>query len=643
MNNGNTTNIKEAPRNRPRVMDASTREGRKPGRVCVYIDASCIAKHSDTPAQVFNKRFLRRECGFSLIELVIAMAITLVILAAAFGLFKSMADTSSAASQVYDINSDLQASMNLIRRDLRRIDGSDLIIEIGTPLWSATWTQNRCIRNNSLAANCSNTVTGDILIPNATPTTGRDIQLTNISNFALDAITPRIVNGHSAASILYVDDFARDIDVFVDYGSSRQLNIDLTSPSGNQRKFRSIKAGDFVLIQNGTATPIFQHVTGKTDTALSFTASTSPTAVNPTGVNQSSISFGSGGQTVKIHLLRLVTYYLDRNPANGSPAWLMRQVNLHRPEPVVPGVSGFKITYDVADAANGIISEIDISGATLGSKVAGTSYSANAAELISDANYFENDPTQVMNIRRVNIALTDESGTTVFSGNDQKVALAQTSRITVRGYSGKMLNCKPPTPPPPVVKPGDRDGYRCTYTEQCYIECDISCESSGKNCFISFGGYRVDDDPDNTLGFLPPADNAYSEGATHAGWFSQGTLRLDEGNNNSLYVKSIKGLLKPVTFQNNTNNVFWMYYKRESGSGNNKTTTIYQPIPLIWHRPGCKSGADAYFCGDPSWGCNWDTYEWELKDYDNKKKKYDVDYQKYLDDKYECDKLMGLI
>jgi len=64
--------------------------------------------------------FRRRERGFSLIELLIAMGITLIILAAAFMTFKSATDISSASTQVYEANQNLQTAINLIRRDLRK-------------------------------------------------------------------------------------------------------------------------------------------------------------------------------------------------------------------------------------------------------------------------------------------------------------------------------------------------------------------------------------------------------------------------------------------------------------------------------------------------------------------------------------------
>ena len=72
---------------------------------------------------------IKKECGFTLIEVLIAMAVTLVILAAAFGVFKTMSDSGSAAAKVAEIESDIQASINLMRLDLYKVGGDGIIPE----------------------------------------------------------------------------------------------------------------------------------------------------------------------------------------------------------------------------------------------------------------------------------------------------------------------------------------------------------------------------------------------------------------------------------------------------------------------------------------------------------------------------------
>jgi len=127
-----------------------------------------------------KKTIVRRESarGFSLVEVLISLGIALVILAAAIGVFKSLADSGVAASEVYERNTEIQAALNLIRRDLGRIDRSkDLLKD-----------------NMSFKA-----VPGKWYTSKDTETT------TEYTGFkVLDYVTPGVVNGADAMIISYL-------------------------------------------------------------------------------------------------------------------------------------------------------------------------------------------------------------------------------------------------------------------------------------------------------------------------------------------------------------------------------------------------------------------------------------------------------
>ncbi|HMD32484.1 MAG TPA: prepilin-type N-terminal cleavage/methylation domain-containing protein [Candidatus Acidoferrales bacterium] len=61
---------------------------------------------------------MKRETGFSLIELLVAMAVTLVIVAATLGLFTSALRTNESSQQLSNMNGNLRSAMNLMTRDL---------------------------------------------------------------------------------------------------------------------------------------------------------------------------------------------------------------------------------------------------------------------------------------------------------------------------------------------------------------------------------------------------------------------------------------------------------------------------------------------------------------------------------------------
>jgi hypothetical protein len=356
-----------------------------------------------------------------------------------------MSDSGSAASQLNEINQDIQASLNLIRRDLRRIDGSDLIPSVGIPLPGGNWENNRCIRGGEVVSiNCTRLTADDILLLKATRTTNRE-GIESASGFTLDAITPSTVNGNSAVSIVYVDDYARDIEIASVKVNSLNVKSDVNSRAGNEKKFSAIQKGDFVLLQNG-ATAVLQYVTESAANTISFAKG----PLDPTGVNQANLDTYFKGGNVTVHLLRYVTYYLDADPGINRTARLMRQVNLHEPVQLIPGVTGLNFTYDVVDPAVApTISEIDISGGG-GSRPA--DYFSGNPNLVNEQDYFEKKPEQVMYIRMVNIVVWDESGTPITPGGDQRVALNQTGRVAVRGYTGKLDPdyCADMEPIPPI-------------------------------------------------------------------------------------------------------------------------------------------------------------------------------------------------
>jgi len=374
-------------------------------------------------------KYAQKEYGFSLTEVLIAMAITLVILAAALAGWKSMTDTGAAAAKVSEINSDIQASLNLIRLDLYKVGGDGILPE--EIMINGNWQGNRCIRGGSVTNNCDNPVVGDIVLLKGTPDDG--------GGYVFDGITPGLANGHSAMSVVFLDDFARGINTTIKTADGLSLEV-IPGDAKNTRKFSAIRQGDIVFLRRGFRVAL-QHVTGKTSTTISFASDT-------TGMNQSLIASGLGGlnDEVEVQLMRRVTYYLDTVPVAGNPAWLMRQVNFRPAVQLIPGVLGFQLTYELIDKTAGGIQEINIAPGTRGSRQAGTKYSIDV-DVQNNKEYFDDNPRRTIDIRRVNVNIWADSVSPAIQGGDKNVLLDQTARIALRGY-GDFIE-----PDPCVVEP----------------------------------------------------------------------------------------------------------------------------------------------------------------------------------------------
>jgi len=360
----------------------------------------------------------RRERGFSLVEALVAMAITLVILSAGLMVMKSMMDSKVSATSVSEVNSDNQAALNIIRRDLQKVDKFfGILPSTGVPLPNIDWGNNRCFTAaGAKRDNCSSPDDNEMLLLGGTRTNNRGITGL-VSNFVFDIVTPGIVNGHDAVSLLYVDDSARNISASLFTGSSGG-SLTYTGPATSS-DFKAVRAGDFVYLGTNN---ILQYV-------VSASANTITISDGPGETGSSTYS-----ATETVHLLRRVTYFMESSPSDANPAWLMRQVNLREnPARVVPGITSFKLTYDILDKSTGIpgVMEVDISDSS-GVWITGDSYSASKLDDIKDADFFIDNPFRVLNIVRVNVNVLSESDQAV-QGN-KRVKIDQTARIAVRGF-----------------------------------------------------------------------------------------------------------------------------------------------------------------------------------------------------------------
>lgn len=578
-----------------------------------------------------NKKTVSRERGFSLMEVMIALAITLVVLWAAFAMFKSMSDTGGAAAQLTESNTDVQASLNMIRRDLRKVDGGDAIPSAGIPLQAGDWADTRWIDTN-------------VLLLGGTDITARAGIVSN-TNFALDAITPGTVNNNSAMSLVYIDEYARGIGatLLVTPGNN---TVSVTAAGANSSRVSAIEESDFILIKNiANNNVIMAYVTGVNSTGGTTTISLA-TGTDPSGVNQGlDTNFIAPGNAVQVNLLRYVAYFLDVDPnqSDSGTAWLMRQVNLKPATQLIPGVTGFKLTYDVVDNSTGTptIKEVDISGGTGSRTDKTTAYSGQVTLL--DADYFTVDPARVMDILRVNINVENKSGK-INPGSNRRVALDQTARVTVRQYSGLLpppcdpAPLAPPAPPMPTLReqglepqPPKRptgDGYNCRYIDNsCQIHCDLHCPSSnGSGCNALFAKYASDKNVEN-FEYREPASSAYTGDMSKPNWYQNGYLRLETGKG----IDEVKKHIIMVGNNPNINdpaNVFWLKYDGPSAPPGG-----FMPVPLVYRTGGCSVNGSPYYCSDPN--ASTQCYDGDPDGPPSWKDQYQAALDKYQDDHYD--------
>jgi prepilin-type N-terminal cleavage/methylation domain-containing protein len=305
---------------------------------------------------------LRTQDGFTLVELMMATAITLIVLAVATGTFKNALELNDTATLVADSNQNLRAGTNVLVRDLMQA-GRGIPID-GIPIPSGS---------------------GATAVIRPAPLSDPPVALTfdNTAHRTLNAITTGyqlgpVINGRRTDMVTML---ALDPTSYVDYpaGAFKQMTLNspatplpgtgLTAPvptlaadgaSLTVGQFSAwisdpvsgIKPGDILLFNNALG-PAIQTVTSVTATTVSFAAG------DPFNLNQRSAESGTIMQTLNgavfpqtdVVRIQMLTYYLDNVTAPEAPR-LVRQINFVdslAPQALAGIVDNLSMTYDLVE------------------------------------------------------------------------------------------------------------------------------------------------------------------------------------------------------------------------------------------------------------------------------------------------------
>jgi prepilin-type N-terminal cleavage/methylation domain-containing protein len=294
--------------------------------------------------------------GFSLLELLIAMALGLIVLAATTQLFKSGMDASILVSQSSEMQQGARATLNLVAKDVsmagsglpsggvRLPNGAGSVPPVFAVDANRAW-----LANNAYPANFMYGIIpgpGNGMESGGPPTvaaTGR----------ASDAIT-----------VIYAD-YAFPLNLY-------STAIPAANPLGDKVTFSppavpppgfpaiqsptGIQVGDLILFTNNLGSAVGEVTgiapAGGGSTNISF-ANADPLQMNQTGAaNGNILSIIGGGATTGTRIWA-VTYFVEVPAVAGQTPRLMRQVNGQPPSPVADNIIGMTITYDLCDGTNG--------------------------------------------------------------------------------------------------------------------------------------------------------------------------------------------------------------------------------------------------------------------------------------------------
>jgi prepilin-type N-terminal cleavage/methylation domain-containing protein len=347
-----------------------------------------------------------RERGFSLVELLVSVAITTVILGTTIAAMLSAVRANDTAVLVTGMNNNLRTAMDLLTRDLlqvgqglptgRVIDipngpGATAVRRPGPPTTNLTWA----VGTTSLSAVTPGPGLGPVI---------NNVATDMVTTLAVDSAFERVPVTRIQPTVARIQGCPCPTSVPPGPGAN------LTNGDVDD-----INVGDLLMFTKGTVTTLVQvtAVNGQDVTYapgdslnlnqnLPFNPAALPGATNTGTINEiigtDPANLPNGTENVNLvsaYRVRMITYYVDATTDPLRPRLIRRMGNGHPTNfnnalgtAVAFDVEGFTITYDLVDGVNN---------------------PANLRFVAADLNQCDPAPCSANNIRKVNATLSGRS------------------------------------------------------------------------------------------------------------------------------------------------------------------------------------------------------------------------------------------
>lgn len=284
------------------------------------------------------------ERGFSLLEVLVSMAIMLLVLTGTMTVMADAMRSQATAREMLDTNSTLRASMDLLERDLLQVgQGLPVGRRIGIP-------------------------NGEGARPIVRPGPAESGDCPGVDTFPADSTLPAItvgpelgpaINGTctDVITILAGDNLFGPVRVtsIANNGTSIVIDDDVDISDSPDLLGDNLHPGDLLMLTKGS-TSVLMQVTAVENQLVTFGTGSD---VDPLGLNQFDTGLDmlgtinqlraqapSGASGVEATRIRMITYYVSDDPDNPR---LMRVVGGEDPNVVGFGVQAFRLSYDITD------------------------------------------------------------------------------------------------------------------------------------------------------------------------------------------------------------------------------------------------------------------------------------------------------
>jgi len=314
---------------------------------------------------------MKKKSGFTLVELIIGMAVTMVALAAAFLMFRDSTKANTNVTQISDMSDNIRAGLNLIVQDL---------IQTGTGIPTGGISIPNTI--NAAGCNIGKPVNRPPAVLNLT------FQGPNSTNAGCNVILPAVEPGNSLGPTVTSPDGTSSpkTDIITILYADNTLALDqkpingaacpagAIAANGSTVKFDAacvtigaagipVNPGDLLMLYNAhNSNGILQTVSSVGGQTLTFNAGDAFNLNGRTASEASGTILSLQDTTVvagkptpngvypatSCTRVWMITYFLDATTDPKHPM-LMRAVNFNTPQPVAETLENLQFTYNFSD------------------------------------------------------------------------------------------------------------------------------------------------------------------------------------------------------------------------------------------------------------------------------------------------------
>jgi len=374
------------------------------------------------------KKIAKKSRGFTLVEMIVGLALSTTILLAGMLLYQKSVQLSELVSQRSVVQENTRTAADSISQDLNQAgDGlpyAGISLPTGAKFGCKTATScgNFSFALNGTTPTLYGVMPGYALGDAISTANGGNGAATDVISIAYTDREPDLDESGLICATSATNPGFDGYSLTKVTTSPNTITFNTNTCPGVGDPGYGFQVGDFVMISNLHGT-ILQYVTAVNSSTNTLTFGTDPFNLNATtGTNSlanlftgSTLPPNASAPATTAAKVNLITYFVSVPNLGSSsqlPPRLYRQVNGLAPQPIAEQIADLHFTYDIID-----------------SSIGNSESNPPVLPLLAQ----QTSPTTVSNIRKINIQLTGVSGTTSPGVQTQQVPL--TTAVSPRGLS----------------------------------------------------------------------------------------------------------------------------------------------------------------------------------------------------------------